>query len=158
MPKVRRATADDIPELIRHRQLLSERMAEDFGPPPPGGDGWQGAFAAMVADGLADGSIGVFVVDGDEPEQLAASGVGLIDRRLPGPFSPNGLRGYLLGMATDPAYRRRSYADAIVAALLSWYQERGVTRVELHATSEAEPLYRRHGFADPGEPALTWQL
>lgn len=158
MPHVRRATVDDIPELIRHRQVLAERMAEDFGPPPPGGDGWPDAFAAMVADGLADGSIGVFVVDGDEPGLLAASGIGLIDRRLPGPFSPNGLRRYLLGMTTDSAYRRRGYADAIVAALLSWYQERGVTNAELHATSEAEPPYRRHGFDDPVEPALTRRL
>jgi GNAT superfamily N-acetyltransferase len=156
MSDVRWATNDDIPELVRLREVLSERMAEDLGPPPAGYNGWREVFAATVAERLADGSMAVFVVDGDD--RLAACGVGLIDGRLPGPYSASGLRGYLLGMATDPAYRRRGYADAIVAALLDWYRERGITRVELHATSDGESLYRRHGFTDGIEPALDWRM
>jgi hypothetical protein len=32
-------------------------------------------------------------------------------------------------------------------ALLGWYQQRGVARVDLRALAEAEPLYRALGFA-----------
>lgn len=156
--QVRAATTDDIPELVRLRAVLSERMAQDFGPAPPSAvvDGWREACAAEFRARFADGTMCVFVVDGDAG-RLAACGIGLIDRRIPGPYTPTGQWGHISGMITDPAYRRRGHARAIMAELMGWFAGRGVARIELHATSDAEDLYRSFGFAEPIEPGLTWR-
>ena len=49
---------------------------------------------------------------------------------------------------TDPRYRGRGYARETTVALLDWFAAQGVTRVDLHATPEAEHLYRSLGFAE----------
>jgi GNAT superfamily N-acetyltransferase len=157
--QVRAATPHDIPELVRLRALLFERMEQDLGPAPPSaaGDGWREACAAEFRARFADGTIGVFVVDGDD-ERLAACGIGLIDRRMPGPYTPTGQWGYISGMVTDPAHRRRGHARAIMTELMRWFAGRGIGRVEMHATSDAEELYRSFGFTEHVEPSLTWRM
>jgi GNAT superfamily N-acetyltransferase len=159
--RVRAATTDDIPELVRLRALLFERMERDLGPAPPAfadgmdGTGWHAACAAEFRARFADGTMGVFVVDGGDG-RLAACGIGLLDRRIPGPYTPTGRWGHISGMVTDPAHRRRGHARAIMAELMRWFAGHGIGRVELHATSDAEKLYRSFGFAEHVEPALTW--
>ncbi len=51
-------------------------------------------------------------------------------------------------MSTDARYRGRGFARATTEALLDWFAERGVTRVDLHATPDAEHLYRDLGFRE----------
>jgi GNAT superfamily N-acetyltransferase len=155
--RVRAATADDVPELVRLRALLFERMERDLGPPPADGAGWREACAAEFRARLGDGTMGAFVVDGGDG-RLAACGIGLIDRRMPGPYTPTGRWGHISGMVTDPAHRRRGHARAIMTELMRWFGERNIRRIELHATSDAGPLYRSLGFAEHPESALTWRL
>ena len=145
---MRPATIDDIPELVRLRALMFASMGST-------GDGWQDAAARDIAERLKDGTMRVYVVDG-EPG-LAACAIGVVDRRVPGPGTPNGRWGHISGVATDPAYRRRGYARLLTQALLGWFEANGVRRVELHATAAAEPLYRELGFVDQTYQALTWR-
>ena len=42
-----------------------------------------------------------------------------------------------------------------MTALLDWYEELGITRIELHASEFGEGLYRELGFAEPGGVAMT---
>ena len=65
-----------------------------------------------------------------------------------------GRSGYVQWVATEPELRRRGAGRAVMRALLAWYGAAGVTVVELHATSDGEPLYRSLGFDDDGPPAL----
>ena len=51
-------------------------------------------------------------------------------------------------VATEPDWRRRGLARAVMSELLAWYAQRNVTSIELHATVEAEPLYRSLGFSE----------
>ncbi|MGW3569851.1 GNAT family N-acetyltransferase [Streptomyces sp. NPDC000941] len=44
----------------------------------------------------------------------------------------------MIGVVTDPAYRRRGHSRAIMRGLLAWFRERGVARVDLHASAEGE--------------------
>jgi ribosomal protein S18 acetylase RimI-like enzyme len=148
---VRPATPDDIPELIRLRELLFRR-ALDAGDPEKEGD-WREEFARDVRERLGD-TIGVFVVDGKEG-RLAACGLGLVEYRLPVPFQSGTRSGYVLGMVTDPAYRGQGYARLIMQELLDWFRERDVSRVDLHAPSDAAALYRSMGFQEH-QVALTW--
>jgi GNAT superfamily N-acetyltransferase len=49
-------------------------------------------------------------------------------------------------MCTDPEWRRRGLARAVLTELLLEAERRGVRRVELHATPAGAPLYRAAGF------------
>lgn len=152
--KVRAAAPHDIPELVRLREVLDARLRAD---PDgyPAHDGWQDAYARSLRDRLGAPDVAVLVIDRPDGDGLAACGMGFIYRRFPGPVLPGGRFGYVLGMTTDPAYRRRGYGRAILDALLGWYRANGVWRVDLHATSDGEPLYRGYGFT-ARYPALTW--
>jgi GNAT superfamily N-acetyltransferase len=98
--------------------------------------------------------LAIFVVDAEVPGSLAASGAGTIATRLPTPHNPTARVGYVQWVATDDRYRRRGYARQILEALLAWYADNRVPVVELHATPDAEPLYRDLGFDDQGAIAL----
>ncbi len=150
---VRRAGVEDAEELTRLREVM---ISSVFG--PIADSSWQQpcieAFRAALAD--PDGPLQAFVTDAtDEPGVLAACSVGVVERRLPSPSSPLGLHGYILSVATDCRYRRQGHARAVVVATLDWLRGRGIARVDLHASTEAEPLYRELGFHEPRGAALT---
>jgi GNAT superfamily N-acetyltransferase len=85
---------------------------------------------------------------------LAACAVGVIERRLGSPDNPSGEFGYVFNVATDPGYRRRGYSRACMEAVLDWYRQREVAKVELRASAEGEPLYLALGFVPVGAPTL----
>ena len=152
---VRRAGAADASELSRLREV----MFASFGPTPDRAVWWSAAVAALE-EALADpdGPIQAFVVDAPGaagPGELASCAVGVIERRLPSPHNPIGMSGYVLSVATDPRHRRKGYARAVMQATLEWFEARGIQRVELHASTDAEALYRAMGFHEPHGLALT---
>ncbi|MGI8328376.1 GNAT family N-acetyltransferase [Actinomadura scrupuli] len=124
------------------------------------GDGQVGD--GQVGDGhiCGDGQVGDDQVGdgqvGDGRAGLAASGVGVIDQRLPGPRTPNGRWGHISGMVTDPGHRRQGHARAIMTELLAWFHAHEVRRIDLHASPDGEALYRALGFTEHHGTALTW--
>ncbi|GIH98990.1 GNAT family N-acetyltransferase [Planobispora takensis] len=151
---VRGATPDDIPELVRLRQILADRMAMDGSLPVE--SLWEEAYADSLKERLGSADTAVYVVDAPQGG-LAACGIGLIFDRFPGPSLPDGRYGYIQGMTTDPGHRRRGHSRAIMGALMEWYRASGIRKVDLHATSDGEPLYRQFGFVEDGYPSLTWR-
>ncbi|MER7670461.1 GNAT family N-acetyltransferase [Kitasatospora sp. NPDC096128] len=151
MIKVRPATPDDAPELVRLRNLMLEAMpamAAAAGPGP-----WQATAERLLRERLAvpaeQLTMPVFVVDApDRPGRLAACAVGTLEHRLPGPGNPDGLFGSVFNICTDPDQRRRGYARACTEALLDWFDGRRVGRIDLHASSGGEALYRSLGFGE----------
>jgi len=156
MIEARRALVADAGELMRLRKVMLDSMRPE---PAPGGD-WEHTGAAILEKQLADpdGMLGAFVVDRPDGAGLAACVVGAVDQRLPGPRDPNGLRGYVYNVATDPAYRRRGYSRACTTALIAWYAARGVGAVDLRASSDGEPLYTALGFRRTDDPAMRLYL
>jgi GNAT superfamily N-acetyltransferase len=170
---VRRANADDAIELSRLREV----MFASYGPVPDRSLWWdaavkeleqaladpEGPLQSFVVDapaavlGRADGAVAGGAVGGSAAgwRELASCAVAIIDRRLPSPHNPIGYSGYVLSVATDPRHRRRGYARAVMQATLDWFESCGIQRVELHASAEAEPLYRALGFLEPHGLALT---
>jgi GNAT superfamily N-acetyltransferase len=115
------------------------------------------ACAEILADGLAAGGFFAAVVDAPDGEPgLAACGVGMTARRLPGPGNPAGLFGYIQSMVTDERWRGKGLARVVLDALLERFVAEGVTRVDLHASKAGEPLYRSMGFAPGRQPELRW--
>jgi ribosomal protein S18 acetylase RimI-like enzyme len=152
MADVREATPDDIPALARLRGRMFDELAGDFGPAPYG-DEWQDSFETVMKEQLAGDTMRVVVVDGDDGP--VSCGVGVIDQRLPSPYSLTGRTGYVFGIITEPAYRRRGHARAIMEDLLAWFDEHGLERVDLHAAPDGRPLYYSMGFTDHPEPTLS---
>jgi len=140
----RLATVDDIAEVVRLRRLLFESLGHIE-------DDWQDNCALVSKSGLDEGWLIVAVVDDPWGSGLAAAGSAEIQQRLPGPSNPSGRLGYIGTMATDRRWRRRGFARDILALLVSELHERGITRIELHATADASALYRSLGFVErPG--------
>jgi GNAT superfamily N-acetyltransferase len=74
------------------------------------------------------------------------------------PGNPAGEYGYVFNVATDPDYRRRGYSRACIEALLDWYRERGVHKIDLKASAAGEPLYRSLGFTGSPYPLMRLRL
>ncbi|HEX7195297.1 MAG TPA: GNAT family N-acetyltransferase [Candidatus Limnocylindria bacterium] len=68
-----------------------------------------------------------------------------------------GALGFVGNMVVDAAHRRRGIGEAILQAVISFLEERGVVRIELYATSEGRPLYERSGFTSAG-PSVVARL
>jgi ribosomal protein S18 acetylase RimI-like enzyme len=149
MIDVREATAADAEELVRLRGVLFDET--DPGP-------WRTQALTDFRAGVGSGNLAAFVVAADEPGRLAASAVGVVEQRVASPTNPSGRAGYIFGVATDPAYRRRGYSRACMQRLLAWYQEQNVTRVDLMASPEGEPLYASLGFVRRTDPAMRLTL
>lgn len=150
----RMARPEDAAEIVRLRRLMFAEMSGEDSPGP-----WEAAAEETARRQLAEtgrpGLVGFvvdgFVVDGAPEEgvpRLAACCVGRIEERLPAPGHPTGLFGFVFNVCTDVRYRGRGLARATTEALLDWFAGQGVTRVDLHASEDAERLYRGLGFAE----------
>jgi RimJ/RimL family protein N-acetyltransferase len=154
---VRQATPDDAPELVRLRGVMIASYLGDEPPPGP----WQDHAELFLRTRLAqaEGSLAAFVVErAGGPGKLAACAVGSIEYRLAGPDNPGGTTGYVFNVATDPDQRRRGYSRACLEGLVAWFAQRGVTKLDLKASPEAEPLYASLGFTRTADPAMRLRL
>ena len=143
----RRANLADVDDLVRLRRVMFEAMGVDHDVP-----GWAEECARVLRERLASGDMAAYVVE--EGGRVVAGGVGMVEPRLPGPRTPNGLHGYVQSMATEPECRGRGYGRSVFEALLEWFDERGVTSIDLHATEAGARLYRAFGFSEPRHLAL----
>ncbi|MFE2515877.1 GNAT family N-acetyltransferase [Streptomyces mirabilis] len=160
-PAVRQAVEYDLVELVRLRALLFENLGGHFFGPASADDDWLDALAVVLKEQLTADAVRILVVDGDSDSDgdrgLAACGIATIEQRLPGPHLRNGRIGHVIGVVTDPSYRRRGHSRSIMRGLLDWFGEREVARVDLYASAEGEPLYRELGFTHHPDPALYWR-
>lgn len=151
---VRRATPDDLDELLRLRQLMMDLVEGPAHPRVAGAGDWMAASRAFLADGFAAGTTAAFVAEADGV--AVGSGVGHILQRLSAPWNPTGRYGYVASMVTEPAWQGRGIGGAVVDHLLAWFTAEGITRVDLTATAEGEPVYRSRGFVERDDLAMRW--
>jgi GNAT superfamily N-acetyltransferase len=153
---VRRATPDDIDELLRLRALMIELV--DGPPHRAARDGgtidWRVASRALLVGGFTAGTAAAFVAEAGG--RLVGGGVGTIQLRLSGPWNPTGRYGEITSMVTEPDWQHQGIAGRVLDLLLAWFVGEGVGRVELMATRDGEPIYRARGFTDRSDRALRW--
>jgi len=151
----RPATPADADELVRLRAVMLRS-----GRRPDGNDDWREPARQTLTKRLAeaDPTLAGFVVDRPGGPGLAACALGSIEHRLGNPADPTGLSGYVFNVATDPDQRRRGFSRACLTVLLDWYRARGITRVDLKASPDGEPLYRSLGFTHTPDPAMRLTL
>ena len=150
---IRPATMEDAGEVVRLAALMYEAMGLDAT-----GTVWRRAAVTAMAGRLGEDAM-VFVADDPgTPGRLAATGAGVIATRLPGPANPAATVGYIQWVSTDPRWRRRGLARLITSTLITWFRDRDVRAIELHATPEGAGLYRSLGFGPGDNPGLRIRL
>jgi GNAT superfamily N-acetyltransferase len=143
-----RAASEDIPGLIKCRvDFLTELLG-----PQPDADvrHLEVQLEAYLRKALSSGTyISCIAKAGEE---IVGTG-GLVIRQYPGGFdNPSGLNGYIMNMYTVREYRRRGISSAILQLLMAEGRAQGITKFELNATAQGEPVYRQAGFILHPEP------
>lgn len=144
---LRRANPSDAEELVRLRRVMFDAMGVDHSAPE-----WAAHAVTVLREQLTSGEMAAYVVE--EDGRIVAGGVGMLAQRIPSPRNPTGLHGYVQSMATEPEARGKGYGRAVFAALLEWFEERGVVSIDLHATEAGARVYRSFGFSEPKNPTL----
>ena len=148
---VRRATARDIPTLVRHRRRMWIELRRY---PERDLDRHDLVYARWVREGLATRTILAFVVEGPG-RSVAGSGCLWLMPSQPRPGSlGRGRVPYILSMYTEPAHRRRGVATRLVREMVRWSRAHGYARVLLHASRFGRPVYERLGFEASSEMRL----
>lgn len=153
---LRPTTATDLDLHTAHRVAMFRDM--DYGD-EAGRTRMAGVFRERLRTWLATGEVAGVVASSGE----TVAGAALLQFReaLPSPLAPQAVRGYLFNVYTEPEFRGRGLARRMTEALLEEAGRRGVGMVELHASKDAEKLYRAMGFEptpefrlilDPGLP------
>jgi GNAT superfamily N-acetyltransferase len=146
---LRRATVDDAHDLMRLRGLMHEAMGGDASDPE-----WRRVTEAAFARRLATAGFAAYVVE--EDGRVVASGAGWVEEHLPSPGQHDPRRGHVASMSTEPSARRKGYGEQVLGALMAWFAEQGVPRVDLRATEDGRRLYERFGFRVLGGATMAW--
>jgi GNAT superfamily N-acetyltransferase len=141
---VRRAGIDDASEVARLAELMYRALGADLR--EDDWTRWRAAAATAVRSRLGADLEVVVVEDAAGSGHLVACGAATVAERLPNPWHAQAVVGYVQWMSTEPAFRRRGLARAVLVGLLGWLEARGVDNVELHASPEGDALYRSEGF------------
>jgi GNAT superfamily N-acetyltransferase len=148
---IRAASADDVPVLVQHRELMFREM------------GTQADWMAM-ADGcarwyreaMAAGTLQGWLA---ELDGTAVGGGGLIVLPWsPGPTRFDPRMGWVINVFVDPAHRGHGLARRLMEAMHAWCREQGIQRIALNATAAGEPTYRALGYAALHEPMMRLDL
>ena len=149
MSTLRRAAVSDAEDLTRLRGQMHLAMGATTLP-----EQWRLACTDAFRRRLGSAD---FVAFGVEDEgRLVACGAGWIEEHLPSPGQYDGRRGHIASMSTEFEMRRRGYARQVFSALMGWFDEASIRRVDLRATEDGRGLYESFGFRVLGGATMAW--
>lgn len=145
-PTIRRATLDDLDDLVRLRvALLREMGAVGEAEAAPLAEAIRRYLAADLPAGRFLAWVGA---DGDGAV-IACGGLVFL-QKPPSPGNHSGREAYIMNMYTAPAWRGRGLAARLFAAILDHARGAGAELARLHATEDGRALYERGGFRAVG--------
>ena len=148
MATLRRATVADAAVLTELRGWMHVAMGDELT------ESWRAACLEVLERRLAAEDFVGFVVEDDGV--AVAGGVGWLEAHLPSPYQLDGRRGHIASMSTHPDHRRHGYGRLVFRALMDWFAEREIPRVDLRATPYGQPLYESEGFRVLGGATMAW--
>ncbi len=94
-----------------------------------------------------------------EYENKSVGFSGMVIREQPGNFEiPKGKTGYILNMFTLKEFRNNGIGSLLFQKIIDEANQLNLDRIELHATQDGEPIYRRSGFSEPYDKVLEFRL
>lgn len=138
-----KADLNDIPELVR---LRLEYLAEDHG-------GLSDKETELISASLPDYFLRrlnkeLFVYTARNEERIVSCCFLLVTEKPANPDFINGLTGTVLNVYTEKPFRRQGIAGKLINNMLKDAKDMGLDFVELKATEDGYPLYKKLGFAD----------
>ena len=161
---IRRATVEDADVIARHRVRMFHDMGEI---PDEAYDDFLAASLEWTERGLANGEyIGWLAVSKNEPEQIVAGAGVQLRQAPPHPCRParddqgfaKGRHAIVLNVFTEPEWRKRGVANALMQEVLRWAHDEKLDRLVLHASDQARSLYEKMGFIATNEMRFGGQL
>ncbi len=141
--RLRPATAADAALLTQLRRALFDDLGR--GADAEGTLAFERACEPVLGEALANGTAMAWLVE-DHAGAAVATAMLLIFPRLPTPRDRRAAEGYLLGVFTVPAWRRRGLARTLVTAAIEEARRLGLARVRLSTSAEGRALYAALGF------------
>jgi GNAT superfamily N-acetyltransferase len=151
--QIRRGTVDDIPTITRHRigMMLEMGLAT-----PEQCAAYDPDFRGFAQREIAAGNFISFLAA--SPTGQVAGGGAVYVISWPGnPSDRLQKRVFFLNVFTEPEFRRRGIARAVVGAMLDWCRAQGFHSVRLLASDTGRPLYQSLGFLPTNEMKLELQ-
>jgi GNAT superfamily N-acetyltransferase len=144
-PGIRPATEADFETILEHRLAMLEAVFHFERPATDGADAMTAANAAWLRRHLGDDfAAWLAEIDG----RIAGSAAVMWFPHPPSPVNPLGLEAYVLNVFTEPAWRRRGVARALMEHIVEEARRRGIKRIWLRASEEGRPLYVDLGFRE----------
>ena len=156
--QIREATADDAAIIAHHRTEMFRDMRR-LGPDTD--EALRNASQAWLRPAMQRGEYRGWLAIVDE-RVVAGAGV-QIRRVLPFPLTKQdgsvaiaeGSQAIAVNVYTEPAFRRRGLARALMEKVIAWSREAGIDSLVLHAAPDGRPLYEQLGFIQTNEMRLT---
>lgn len=150
--RVRAATLDDLPVLVRHRIA----MFTDMGTPLDAGV-ISTAFTKWLGEVMPSGMYRAWLVETADGEVVGGGGATIIPWP-PGPRYPGDKLAFVYNVYTEPAHRRHGLARLVMDTIHAWCREHGVTSVALNASHDGRPLYEAMGYVVTPSPMMFFTI
>src|SRR5258707_5404996 len=146
---IRKATQDDIPEILHQRRGMYEDM------------GYKDAVAISEMLSTCEPYLATALANGSFQSWLALKGTRTVGGGAvliaPWPSHPYDLecrRATILNVYVYPEFRRKGIARDLMKIMIDWCRTEGFTAVYLHASKDGRPLYEALGFEPTTEMRL----
>jgi GNAT superfamily N-acetyltransferase len=145
------AAAADIDTIVHHRRSMFRDMGYAAGDEL---ESMCAAFRPWLAARMKSGEYLAWLARAEDGRNVAGLGLWLMDwpPHMIGPGAP---RGNILNVYTEPEFRRRGIARALLSTALDWCRAHRIAAVILHASAEGRPLYVSLGFQPTNEMRIS---
>jgi len=143
--RVRQATLEDLPLLLRYRRAMAEEM--------DGAD--ETAVNRMLA--ALEPYLRAAIPERRWHSWIAEpGGCGSVEivQWVPGREDPRPQRAWVHSLYVEPAFRRRGIGRQLTDTIIAWCRQQGFKWVYLHASQQGRPLYESLGFERSSEMRL----
>jgi GNAT superfamily N-acetyltransferase len=90
----------------------------------------------------------LFAFIAKENDTMISTALLLIIEKPSNPHFMNGKIGNVLSVYTSPKYRRKGISTNLIKALIEYSKSQEIDYIELSATKEGYPLYKKLGFSE----------
>ncbi|PTA68806.1 GNAT family N-acetyltransferase [Deinococcus arcticus] len=146
---IRRAVPGDAPGIAAHRAQMFTDMGDLT---REAAQAQLGLWADWLAGAIEKGEYVGFVAE-QSGQPLGSAGL-MFHPKPPTTEDPATLRAYVLNVYVAPEGRRQGLAEALMRAVLTEVETRGLRTVTLHASAQGRSIYERLGFTEAPHPEL----